>query len=193
MDQDWTKVWFSDEKRFNLDGPDGFAYYWHDLRFDKRIFSKRQAGGGSVMIWAAISCRAKTPLCIVTGTLDSQRYATILHDFLLPICQVGELFQQDNAPPHVSRATISWINDQGLELLQWPSVSPDLNPIENVWALLARAVYRDGRQFPSIETLKKAIEIEWARLPQNIIRDLIQIMPRRVFKSIQRNGKSTSR
>lgn len=51
----WTKKWrkiiFSDEKKFNLDGPDGFAYYWHDLRTEEKIFSKRQSGGGSVMVW----------------------------------------------------------------------------------------------------------------------------------------------
>ena len=34
-----------------VDGPDGFDYYWHDLRKEKLIFSKRQQGGGGVMIW----------------------------------------------------------------------------------------------------------------------------------------------
>jgi len=51
--KEWQSVIFSDEKRFNLDGPDGFQYYWHDLRHEDKIYSKRQFGGGGVMVWAA--------------------------------------------------------------------------------------------------------------------------------------------
>jgi len=50
---EWHKVVWSDEKKFNLDGPDGFSYYWHDLRKEEEIFSTRAQGGGSVMIWAS--------------------------------------------------------------------------------------------------------------------------------------------
>jgi transposase len=46
----WRKVLFSDEKKFNLDGPDGWNYYYHDLRKETKILSRRQMGGGSVMI-----------------------------------------------------------------------------------------------------------------------------------------------
>ena len=48
-------VIFSDEKKFNLDGPDGLAYYWHDIRREKQFFEKRQQGSESDMIWGAIS------------------------------------------------------------------------------------------------------------------------------------------
>ena len=43
---EWKTVIFSDEKRFNLDGPGGWAYYWHDMRIEPKVFSKRQSGGG---------------------------------------------------------------------------------------------------------------------------------------------------
>ncbi|CAF4635902.1 unnamed protein product, partial [Rotaria sp. Silwood2] len=51
---EWNKVIWSDEKKFNLDGPDGFSYYWYDLRKEEEIFSTRVQGGGSVMIWASL-------------------------------------------------------------------------------------------------------------------------------------------
>lgn len=39
----WRQINFSDEKRFNLNGPDGFAYHWHDLRTEENNFRKRQS------------------------------------------------------------------------------------------------------------------------------------------------------
>uniref|UniRef100_A0A915CR11 Transposase Tc1-like domain-containing protein n=1 Tax=Ditylenchus dipsaci TaxID=166011 RepID=A0A915CR11_9BILA len=55
---EWESVIFSDEKKFNLDGPDGFSYYWRDLRKEPRFFSKRNFGGGSVMVWLGFSAFA---------------------------------------------------------------------------------------------------------------------------------------
>jgi transposase len=48
------KIIFSDEKKFNLDGPDGNAFYYHDERKQEILRNRRQGGGKSVMIWAAI-------------------------------------------------------------------------------------------------------------------------------------------
>jgi hypothetical protein len=53
---EWDKIVFSDKKKFNLDGSDGFHYYWNDLISDKAmIFSKRVQSGGFVMIGQAFS------------------------------------------------------------------------------------------------------------------------------------------
>ncbi len=46
---------FSDEKKFNLDGPDGFSMYWHDLRKEEKYFSTCQNGGRGLMLWGAVS------------------------------------------------------------------------------------------------------------------------------------------
>ncbi|RHZ12604.1 hypothetical protein DYB37_013935 [Aphanomyces astaci] len=43
-------IW-SNEKKWNQDGPDGFSFYWADVTGRREHFSKRQNGGGSVMVW----------------------------------------------------------------------------------------------------------------------------------------------
>ena len=47
----WTNIIFSNEKKFNLDGPDGYQFYWHDLRLEKESFYSRYHGPGTAMIW----------------------------------------------------------------------------------------------------------------------------------------------
>ena len=65
----WKDILFSDEKKFKLNGPDGFKYYWADLRNDKKVFLKRMNGGGSVMIWGAFSYEVKSELLFINTRL----------------------------------------------------------------------------------------------------------------------------
>ena len=68
----WETILFSDEKKFNLDGPDGFKYYWHDLRKEPKYYSKRAFGFGSVMVWAAVGHGGKTEIVFQNGKLNSK-------------------------------------------------------------------------------------------------------------------------
>ncbi|VDL78077.1 unnamed protein product [Nippostrongylus brasiliensis] len=61
-------------KRWNLDGLDGYKHYWRDLRKEKRVFSRRNIGGGSVTVWAVFSGYGPVALEFVSCNMDSEDY-----------------------------------------------------------------------------------------------------------------------
>lgn len=73
-----------DEKKFNLDGTDGWAFNWCDSRRPEAEFAQRQSGGGSVMIWAAIGWNGRSQIAFIDTTMNSEAYTDLLRDYLLP-------------------------------------------------------------------------------------------------------------
>lgn len=191
----WRQVIFSDEKKFNLDGPDGLSSYWRDLRKEPEIFSTRQQGGGSVMIWGAISYHGTMSMVGVEGNMDSKYYCEVLEQALLPDAtqRYGDIwtFVQDNASIHSSNYSKSWLEANDVHVLQWPAKSPDLNIIENVWGTMARKVYAHGRQYSNVGELSDAIQIAWDNMPNAYIKTLYTSIPRRLISVIRKNGKNT--
>jgi len=74
----WRTVVFSDEKKFNLDGPGGIHHYWQDLRKKPFILSKRVQGSGSVMIWITFGYFGQSKIVFVNGRMNSKNIRVCL-------------------------------------------------------------------------------------------------------------------
>ena len=191
--QDWYTVIFSDEKRFNLDGPDGYKYYWHSIHKAELSCSLRPKCQKTVMVWGAISPFGKMKLVVIPGILDSEGYVSTLDinipQFIAEHSDKKLVFMQDNAAVHTSRRSIQWFREKAIEVFPWPAKSPDLNPIENIWYLLSRKVYGGGKQYYSVQEITKAILKAWNEITQEGIIGLYDTMPGRLAKIFSANGE----
>ncbi len=76
-------------------------------------------------------------------------------------------------------------------MLPWRARSPDANPIENLWGLLAQRVYHNGKQYDTIEDLKESVRLAWDAIDVCVLDSLISSMPRRLISIIERRGGQT--
>lgn len=192
----WRNVIFTDESRFVVSFADGRVrvYRRWNERFAQCCVQERDRFGvGSVMVWAGIIYNQKTDLVIVPGNLNAVGYVNILRNNLLPFLQnrgPGVILQQDNARPHTARLTTQFLAQSGVNVLPWPAVSPDQNPIEHMWDELGRRV-RNNHQINNVNDLRNALLIEWQNIPNDVIRRLTNSMRRRIATCIRANGGHT--
>lgn len=110
-------------------------------------FKSRPKHPQKVHVWAGISLRGPTKICIFDRTMDATLCVQILHTTLLPfIAQKypeGHRFMQDNDPKHTSRLATSFFEEQGVNWWKTAPESPDLNPVENLWHELKEYIRRE--------------------------------------------------
>ncbi|CAG9112085.1 unnamed protein product [Plutella xylostella] len=184
----WRSVLFTDECRVCLHGSDrrGRVYRRPGERFAQCCFAETVAyGGGSCMMWAGISLEGKTALVFVPGGgrgggLTADRYITdILLGHVVPYAEfVGEDFvlMHDNARCHTARVSRQFLREKELRTMDWPALSPDLNPIEHLWDELKRRVRARNPVPASVDELKTALLEEWDGIPQETVKKLIRYL-----------------
>ncbi|KAA6355578.1 MAG: putative Transposable element Tc3 transposase, partial [Streblomastix strix] len=133
-----TEIIFSDEKKFRFDGPDGWAYYWNSLdeKDEDSTYSKDYRKYKGVMVHATISSAGIFSLDRLQGCITEDVWRELLLSKVLPSIHAahGEQFkyQMDNASCHKNKETLKDLESYGFSFLDWPALSPDLNPVENM-------------------------------------------------------------
>jgi len=98
------------------------------------------------------------------------------------------IFQHDNDPKHTSRVANVALTELKLNVLDWPSQSPDLNPIEHFWSHIAREMKRKTGALQELWNELQTILVENNR---DLCRKLIGTMPRRIIDVIKAKGGYT--
>jgi hypothetical protein len=89
-----------------------------------------------------------------------------------------------------AKSTVDYLESLGITQMDWPPQSPDQNPLENVFGILKREVYRK-KSYNNLDDLWAAIEREFKRIPTKTITDLIDSVPRRIEALLKKRGGAT--
>ena len=150
-------------------------------------------GGGSVMVWGGIMGRKKTNLIVVQGNLNAQSYINqILQPEAVPFLQRhgAAILMHDNARPHVARICGQFLNRNNVNVLPWPALSPDVNPIEHIWDYLGRKVRARGNVH-NLRDLENTLIQEWNNIPKVVIRRYVRSLRGRLAACINSRGGHT--
>src|SRR6266498_1611818 len=186
LHDDWNETIFTDKTAFDLFRNKVRRWHKNGNRPIRRLPKSRQ----KVMAWGGISQRGKTPLFCFTNIMDGPFYVGILENQLLPSAQNmyrrNWRLQQDNDPKHTSRVAKEFIADNLICTIDWPSNSPDLNPIENMWTIVKNNVEKRIPQ--NISELIKFMVEEWDAIPQSTMNNLVMSMKIRCEMVLEKNG-----
>ena len=197
--KDWMQVLFADEKIFWGEGfwgqvwvrrPKGEALN-PDYCVDEDVHPEK------VNVWGCFCGKGLGYCYIFNENMDGKLLQGILGTHLVESAELHYdvehaerwWFLQDNDPKHKSTLVRSWLFNHGIQCLDFPPYSPDLNPIEHLWADLARRV--EQFQCETMEELQDIVAEEWKRTDKKLLRLLARSMPERCQAVIDAKGDHT--
>ncbi|KAI4885875.1 hypothetical protein NFI96_032822 [Prochilodus magdalenae] len=150
---------------------------------EKHLLPTVKFGGGSIMLWGCVASTGTINLVKVEGRMDSNQYQQILETNVQESVtklkmRRGWIFQQDNDPKHCSKSSNAFMQRNKYNVLEWPSQSPALNIIENLWCHLKRAVH--ARKPSNQKELEMFCKEEWSKIPSATIQTVIRSYRKRL-------------
>ena len=156
-------------------------------------------GRVSVAVFGGLCGDELLPLYVVSGKFTSEQYKDVLSELYWPVLRdkFGDSsfrYQQDNSPVHRGSVVRDWLAtepDFDRSVVFQPPYSPDLNPIEHVWAAMKKALR--GRAFTTAPSLVEAVIQEYDRLnsDKEFLAGLTSSMPRRINAVLEAEGGPT--
>lgn len=193
----WQNVIFSDEKTFQSCHNGVIRVYRpRNMRYNERYTRKNNKSGRfSVNVWGWISARGKGVCTIIEERLTAAVYCDVIENIMLtsvrPIFGDNFTFQHDNSPIHTARLVQTCLNNNSIRTLPWPSKSPDINPIENIWGAMTKQMYKENFRPRNREELQNQVVQAWHSIPDEYATNLVLSMPRRLQSVLQNNGSMT--
>jgi hypothetical protein len=141
-----------------------------------------------VHVWAAMTSEGLGLIEVERGIMNSRRYLDMLKRNFRREKPI--ILQHDRSSVHMARIVQDWLNTQQIQMLEWPAQSPDLNPIENAWAVLKRSM--NYSTIVSTDDLEAAILETWNKLKtSSLAKTLVESMPERLTHCIENGGDWT--
>jgi transposase len=195
-DKSWKKTVFTDETTFQLFRNTIQVRHKNGKDVPHKCCPKHPL---KVHVWGSFCAKGLVGFHIFEKNMNGELYRNSITENLFENAQrlLGKNWrlQQDNDPKHKAKKTMELIHAHCQNVLDWPSYSPDLNPIENLWSILKRRVEKDitkrivKKQEVNKDIFHSLIRTHWLELDQNLLLKLVNSMPGRIKEVIESNGK----
>ena len=138
-------------------------------------------------MYGAVSWNGVGDLHQVKGIMTGEVYRKTLIYHLVPsahrLCADNFIFRQDNDPKHTSAVVLKYLTNKKIDVMKWPAQSPDLSPIENLWAELNRPT--KDRKPNNEDELFKMLKSGWYSISLQYLHKLVESMPSRCMAVVK--------